>query len=937
MKTKNKIAIATLLLCGGLVTGVGFGAMGNQTAYAEEQSTSIFEVQSAALRIPDATYGEGIRFTIVMDKDTYVNENVANLTTGVLLMPAYAMDAEGLVVESENTAMMNITEGVYWSEEDGVMKIFVHLYNIPETEYATDVSIRAYVDDNDTSTTPMYTDVATSSVAKAASWLYENDATLSDEEKATLKATYLTYDVFFHDGEEVEKTTGVYGEKISAPVVDEKAGYTFGGWWNEAGTAQWHFDETTISGTTTNLYAKWDMNTYTAKVVRADGSEETVEFTIENRAEKLSAIALTANDAQYTYSWVSALPTELALNNDQVFTETKTMNKYTITFNTNGGEAMEPISVDYGTPVSALASITATKVGFTFVGWTLEDGSEIPADAMVTADVTVKAVWKDLPFSIGFEGDNDTPNVAVEGSGSYEIVSAETEAVKSFYDASYVFYNHPSNGAWALRYYNTNNGGNGLKVWLSNEQRLALANGGALSFNMKAAPVFDNKNTFALTLNGNEVAEVSVNLWPAYSAYEVTDTAVLKQIAEDGYIYFQFLKGSAASGTNNYYMWLDDITVAEPDYTTGVYFVERYVAGAEGYELYDFVMAYGDLNTMSDYNVDDITNFKFDHAENTTIEAGKICIVKAYYESAEQLIIDFEDGVSHAEIIHGSSANASKGDGYNSTMGLWCVTTDYVEVKVTLTADQIAAIKTGGTLSFVAAGRAAAWVGGANISIAINGMTTLHPTSDWSQYTQMNNRAQTYTITDGATLSQIVKDGYISFKVTASGTSVTRFVVDDIQVTKSVWKNLTIDFEDGESHATVIHGSSAKASAGDGYDKTMGLWCVTTDYMEVQIALTEDQIALLNNGGTLSFVAAGRAAAWVGGANISIAINGMTTLHPTSDWSSATQMNNRAQTYTITDASVLADIVSKGYISFKVTTSGTNVTRFVVDNIIVSR
>ena len=401
MKTKNKIAIATLLLCGGLLTGVGFSNINTETAFAAEaeQSTSIFEVQSAALRIPDVNYGEGIRFTIVMDKDTYTNENVANLTTGILIAPTYALDAEGLVIDSDITEMKNVTEGVSWAEADGVMKLYVHLYGIPDTEYATEVSIRAYVDDGDVETDPMYTDVATSSVSEAASWLYANDTTLSDEEKVTLKATYLTYGVFFHDGEEVEETTGVYGEKISAPEVDEKAGYTFAGWWNKAGTAEWNFDETTISGTKTNLYAKWNINTYTAKVVRVDGSEETVEFTVENRAEVLAGIALTANDAQYTYAWATALPSELALNNDQVFTETRTVNNYVVSFNTDGGSAVEAQTVPYGTTASALANFSSEKAGYTFVGWTFEDGSAIPEGATVTENVTVKAKWDIITYS----------------------------------------------------------------------------------------------------------------------------------------------------------------------------------------------------------------------------------------------------------------------------------------------------------------------------------------------------------------------------------------------------------------------------------------------------------------------------------------------------------------------------------------------------------
>ena len=374
MKTNNKIAVATLLLCGGLLVG-GFGGLNNETVYAAE-GTSVFEVKSVSLRIPDATYGKGMRFTIVMDKDTYTTEDVANLTTGLLVIPEYALGNEELTVDLQNATLMNVTN-VSWTESaDGtMMQIYLHLYGVPADQYTTDVCVRAYVDDGDEATEPIYTDVATSSVAKAADWLYDNDTTLDESEKATLKATYLTYGVFFHNGEDVTKSTGVYGEKIDAPIAPEKEGYAFGGWWNKNQTAEWDFASTTVSGAT-NLYAKWDIVTYAAKVVRANGNEETVEFTIENRAEKLAAIALTANDVQYTYSWESALPTELALNNDQVFTEQREVNKYVVKFVDENGTVLQSSAVEYGV-MPAYNGEMPTRAAdvqytYTFDGWDSE-------------------------------------------------------------------------------------------------------------------------------------------------------------------------------------------------------------------------------------------------------------------------------------------------------------------------------------------------------------------------------------------------------------------------------------------------------------------------------------------------------------------------------------------------------------------------------------
>ena len=394
MKTKNKIAIATLMLCGGVVAGVGFGNMNNEVAFAED--TSMFEIQSVSLRIPDATYGEGMRFSVVMDKATYESEGVVDLTTGVLLIPKYALGDADLTLDLENQALVKV-EDIAWtySDEGGFMQIYVHVYDVPVTEYTTDLCVRVYVDDGDDATAPMYTDMVSSSVAKAADWLYDNDATLTEEEKATLKATYLTYDVFYHNGDDVMETTGIYGETISAPVAPEKAGYAFGGWWNQAGTTEWDFASTTISGATTNLYAKWDIVTYTAKVVRADGSEETVEFTVENRAEKLSAIALTASNAQYTYAWANELPTELALNNAQVFTETKTVNKYTVSFNSNGGSTINSAEVEYGATIDVPA--VPTKDGVVFKGWLL-DGATYDFASAITKDIELVAEWVEVDW-----------------------------------------------------------------------------------------------------------------------------------------------------------------------------------------------------------------------------------------------------------------------------------------------------------------------------------------------------------------------------------------------------------------------------------------------------------------------------------------------------------------------------------------------------------
>ena len=187
-----------------------------------------------------------------------------------------------------------------------------------------------------------------------------------------------------------------HGSTIAKPATPTKteAGYTytFDNWY--VGDAVYDF-ETPVTGNL-EIVSKFNkkVNEYKA-IVNVNGEEKTVAYTIENRDAKLAEIIamLPENTAQYTYAWTTTLPSELALE-DCSFAMTATVNNYTVTFDVDGGSAVEAQTVPYGTPASELANFTSTKAGYTFAGWTMADGTAIPEDATVTGDITVKAVWE---------------------------------------------------------------------------------------------------------------------------------------------------------------------------------------------------------------------------------------------------------------------------------------------------------------------------------------------------------------------------------------------------------------------------------------------------------------------------------------------------------------------------------------------------------------
>ncbi len=91
-----------------------------------------------------------------------------------------------------------------------------------------------------------------------------------------------------------------------------------------------------------------------------------------------------------------------------------TINQYTITFNTAGGNTIAPITGDYGAAIPAVAD--PVKTGYTFTGWINEDGHATTVPATIPAqNMTITATWSIGTYTISFNTDGGSSIDAIKG------------------------------------------------------------------------------------------------------------------------------------------------------------------------------------------------------------------------------------------------------------------------------------------------------------------------------------------------------------------------------------------------------------------------------------------------------------------------------------------------------------------------------------------
>ena len=184
-------------------------------------------------------------------------------------------------------------------------------------------------------------------------------------------------------GSEIAPITQDYGTAITAPADPTREGYTFKGWDKEI--------PETMPAENITVKAQWEINQYTI-AFDTNGGSEIAPITQDYGTE------ITAPDNPtrkgYTFKgWDKEIPKTMPAENITVKAQWE-INQYTITFDTNGGSEIAPITQDYGTEITAPDN--PTRKGYTFKGWDKEIPKTMPAE-----NITITARWKDTEKPTG--------------------------------------------------------------------------------------------------------------------------------------------------------------------------------------------------------------------------------------------------------------------------------------------------------------------------------------------------------------------------------------------------------------------------------------------------------------------------------------------------------------------------------------------------------
>ncbi len=225
-----------------------------------------------------------------------------------------------------------------------------------------------------------------------------------------------------NDNTEVERKTVVIGTNTVYSYKpdftfkeNERPGYTFVGWNADRNATTGSIPaDISLYDDDKSVYAIWAIKQYTM-TFNTNGGTAIAPITKDYNTQ-ISAPANPTKEGHTFVKWNISFPHTLTEN--ITATAEWSVNKYSISFNSDGGTSVGAITQDFGTAITAPAD--PTKTGYTFGGWNPALPGTMPAN-----NLSVKAIWTPTQYTITYDLNDEATGVKdavlVNEVGSYTI------------------------------------------------------------------------------------------------------------------------------------------------------------------------------------------------------------------------------------------------------------------------------------------------------------------------------------------------------------------------------------------------------------------------------------------------------------------------------------------------------------------------------------
>ena len=246
------------------------------------------------------------------------------------------------------------------------------------------------------------------------------------------------------------------GEKAVLPVEPTLKGYTFAFWYlgeDEQNATAYDFNTPVTENIT--LTAKWNINKYTVTFNPYGGTPVPPAQEVEYGLTATKPADPTLKGYTFAFWYLgedeqnaTAYDFDTPVTENITLTAKWNINKYTVTFNTDGGTPVPPAQeVEYG--LTATEPAAPKKTGYTFDGWYLGD-EKYDFSAAVEQNITLTAKWEakkaNVHLMIFKSGDLSTPIVNVPYAT--DKLAGDTIDLAEIDLSSYLDFDFEIDGGW---------------------------------------------------------------------------------------------------------------------------------------------------------------------------------------------------------------------------------------------------------------------------------------------------------------------------------------------------------------------------------------------------------------------------------------------------------------------------------------------------------